>query len=196
MPNAGARCLMAAVRCSPRSWAFYSGRSKGGLEAFLPNSCQAGFKDRSTSRIFGVKRWECEVLSNDNVATFIKELVLKLPEGEEVDFRAGGYVQFEIPSYDIAYKDILVGEEYLGDWNKFGVFDHTSRVDEPTIRAYSMANYPEEKGIMKFNIRVASPPLARIFRRENVIVLVHTQARGQSNYFWSVRRIFCKRHRS
>jgi Na+-transporting NADH:ubiquinone oxidoreductase subunit F len=92
------------------------------------------------------------------VATFIKELVLKLPEGEEVDFRAGGYVQFEIPPYEMDYKDIEVDEEYRADWDKFGVFDHTSEVDEPTIRAYSMANYPEEKGIMKFNIRIASPP--------------------------------------
>ena len=108
--------------------------------------------------IFGVKRWECEVISNDNVATFIKELVLKLPEGEEVDFRAGGYVQFEIPPYDMKYTEIDVEEEYRPDWDKFGVFDTMSQVDEVTIRAYSMANYPEEKGIMKFNIRVASPP--------------------------------------
>jgi Na+-transporting NADH:ubiquinone oxidoreductase subunit F len=83
---------------------------------------------------------------------------LKLPEGEEVDFRAGGYVQFEIPPYDIDYKDIEVDDEYRGDWDKFGVFEHKSKVDEPTIRAYSMANYPEEKGVMKFNIRIASPP--------------------------------------
>ena len=107
---------------------------------------------------FGVKRWECEVISNDNVATFIKELILKLPEGEEVDFRAGGYVQFEIPPYEMDYKDIEVDDEYRGDWEKFGVFDNTSKVDETTIRAYSMANYPEEKGVMKFNIRIASPP--------------------------------------
>ena len=107
---------------------------------------------------FGVKRWECEVISNDNVATFIKELILKLPEGEEVDFRAGGYVQFEIPPYEMDYKDIEVDDEYRGDWEKFGVFDNTSKVNETTIRAYSMANYPEEKGVMKFNIRIASPP--------------------------------------
>jgi len=118
-------------------------------------SCQASVKQdmeiEIPVEIFGVKRWECEVISNDNVATFIKELVLKLPEGEVVDFRAGGFVQFEIDPYDVA-------EEYRGDWEKFGVFNNTSKVDEVTIRAYSMANYPEEKGVMKFNIRIASPP--------------------------------------
>ncbi len=125
-------------------------------------SCQTAVKHdlriEISPEFFGVKRWECEVISNHNVATFIKELVLRLPEGEEVDFRAGGYVQFEIPPYEISYRDIEVEEEYRPDWEKFGVFEHVSKVDEPTIRAYSMANYPEEKGIMKFNIRIASPP--------------------------------------
>lgn len=125
-------------------------------------SCQTAVKQdlkiEVPAEFFGVKRWECEVISNHNVATFIKELVLKLPEGEEVDFRAGGYVQFEIPPYHIHYRDMTIEQEYQPDWEKFGVFEHESKVDEPTIRAYSMANYPEEKGIMKFNIRVASPP--------------------------------------
>ncbi|MBL4682373.1 MAG: NADH:ubiquinone reductase (Na(+)-transporting) subunit F [Pseudomonadales bacterium] len=125
-------------------------------------SCQASVKQdmeiEIPVEIFGVKRWECEVISNDNVATFIKELVLKLPEGEVVDFRAGGFVQFEIDPYEMDYKEIDVAEEYRGDWEKFGVFNNTSKVDEVTIRAYSMANYPEEKGVMKFNIRIASPP--------------------------------------
>ena len=125
-------------------------------------SCQTAVKQNMKIEVdpefFGVRRWECEVISNDNVATFIKELVLKLPEGEEVDFSAGGYVQFEIDPYEVDYKDIEVAEEYLGDWEKFGVFNHHSKVDEVTIRAYSMANYPEEKGVMKFNIRIASPP--------------------------------------
>ncbi len=125
-------------------------------------SCQTAVKQdlkiEVAAEFFDVKRWECEVISNHNVATFIKELVLKLPEGEEVDFRAGGYVQFEIPPYHIHYRDMIVEDEYKPDWEKFGVFEHESKVDEVTIRAYSMANYPEEKGIMKFNIRVASPP--------------------------------------
>ncbi|MBL6691954.1 MAG: NADH:ubiquinone reductase (Na(+)-transporting) subunit F [Pseudomonadales bacterium] len=137
---------------------FTRGEAKEGWRLSCQTAVKQDMKIEVPAEFFGVKRWECEVISNDNVATFIKELVLKLPEGEEVNFRAGGYVQFEIPPYDIDYKQIDVADEYRGDWDKFGVFDHKSKVDEPTIRAYSMANYPEEKGIMKFNIRIASPP--------------------------------------
>ncbi|MBV1905384.1 MAG: NADH:ubiquinone reductase (Na(+)-transporting) subunit F [Pseudomonadales bacterium] len=125
-------------------------------------SCQVAVKQDMQIVIpedaFGVKRWECEVISNHNVATFIKELYLKLPEGEEVAFKAGGFVQLEIPPYQMEYADIDVEEEYQSDWEKFGVFKNSSAVNETTIRAYSMANYPGEKGILKFNIRVASPP--------------------------------------
>ncbi len=125
-------------------------------------SCQVAVKQDLKIEIpedaIGVQRWECEVTSNPNVATFIKELNLKLPEGADVDFRAGGYVQLEIPAYEMQYKEIDVEEEYHGDWDRFNVWDNFSKVDEVTIRAYSMANYPEEKGILKFNIRVASPP--------------------------------------
>ena len=137
---------------------FTRGEAKDGWRLSCQTAVKQDLQIEVPAEFFGVKRWECEVISNDNVATFIKELVLKLPEGEEVDFRAGGYVQFEIPPYAMDYKDIDVDEEYRGDWDKFGVFGHTSKVDETTIRAYSMANYPEEKGIMKFNIRIASPP--------------------------------------
>ena len=137
---------------------FTRGEAKDGWRLSCQTAVKQDLQIEVPAEFFGVKRWECEVISNDTVATFIKELVLKLPEGEEVDFRAGGYVQFEIPPYAMDYKDIDVDEEYRGDWDKFGVFDHTSKVDETTIRAYSMANYPEEKGIMKFNIRIASPP--------------------------------------
>jgi Na+-transporting NADH:ubiquinone oxidoreductase subunit F len=125
-------------------------------------SCQVNVKQDLKIEIpeefFGVKKWECEVISNDNVATFIKELVLKLPEGESVDFRAGGYVQLEAPKYDIKYKDFDIDEEYRGDWERFKFFDIEAKNDEEVIRAYSMANYPEEKGILKFNIRIATPP--------------------------------------
>ncbi|MBV1914840.1 MAG: NADH:ubiquinone reductase (Na(+)-transporting) subunit F [Pseudomonadales bacterium] len=125
-------------------------------------ACQVAVKQdmkiEVPEEVFGVKNWECTVGSNDNVATFIKELVLVLPEGEDVDFRAGGYVQLEIPPYEMKYSEIDVDEEYRGDWDRFKVFENESVVTEPTIRAYSMANYPEEKGIIKFNIRVASPP--------------------------------------
>jgi Na+-transporting NADH:ubiquinone oxidoreductase subunit F len=108
--------------------------------------------------LFGVKKWECEVISNDNVATFIKELTLKLPENEKVNFRAGGYVQLECPPHESHYKDFDIPDEYKADWDKFKLWDYSSKVDETTIRAYSMANYPEEEGILKFNIRIASPP--------------------------------------
>lgn len=106
----------------------------------------------------GVKKWECTVVSNDNVATFIKELVLKLPDGEVVNFRAGGFVQLECPPHDIRFKDFDIGAEYRGDWEKFGFFNFGSKTAETTVRAYSMANYPEEYGILKFNIRIATPP--------------------------------------
>lgn len=125
-------------------------------------SCQVAVKQDLKIEIpedaIGVKRWECEVTSNPNVATFIKELNLKLPEGEDVAFRAGGYVQLEIPPYEMDYKEIDVEEEYHEDWDRFDVWKYHAKTTENTIRAYSMANYPEEKGILKFNIRIASPP--------------------------------------
>ena len=126
-------------------------------------SCQVAVKNdlkiKIPDEVFGVKEWECEVISNDNVATFIKELILKLPEGEEVNFKAGGYVQLEAPAYeDLSYKAFDVDNEYHSDWDKFKIWDNIANNDEPIIRAYSMANYPEEKGVLKFNIRIASPP--------------------------------------
>lgn len=108
--------------------------------------------------VFGVKQWECTVESNPNVATFIKELTLKLPEGENVEFQAGGYVQLECPPHHVKYSDFDIDEEYRGDWERFGFFSHESIVTEDVIRAYSMANYPEERGVVKFNIRCATPP--------------------------------------
>ncbi|MGI9345895.1 MAG: NADH:ubiquinone reductase (Na(+)-transporting) subunit F [Gammaproteobacteria bacterium] len=108
--------------------------------------------------VFGARAWKCKVRSNENVATFIKELILELPEGENVDFRAGGYVQLECPPYDLDYHDIDVQPEYRPDWDRFGVWDNRVNNRETVIRAYSMANYPEEKGILKFNIRIATPP--------------------------------------
>jgi len=125
-------------------------------------SCQVAVKQdmkiELEEEIFGVKKWECTVESNPNVATFIKELTLRLPEGENVDFRAGGYVQLECPPHEVHYKDFVIEEEYRGDWDKFDQWRYVSKVDETTIRAYSMANYPEERGVVKFNIRIASPP--------------------------------------
>ena len=125
-------------------------------------SCQVAVKQdmeiELEEEIFGVKKWECTVESNPNVATFIKELTLRLPEGENVDFRAGGYVQLECPPHVVNYKDFDIQEEYRGDWDQFNMWQYVSTVTEPTIRAYSMANYPEERGVVKFNIRIASPP--------------------------------------
>jgi len=108
--------------------------------------------------IFDVKRWECTVRSNKNVATFIKELVLELPEGENVNFKAGGYIQIEAPAHTINYSDFDVEEEYRGDWDKYNQWQYVSKVNEPITRAYSMANYPGEHGIIMLNVRIASPP--------------------------------------
>ena len=107
--------------------------------------------------VFGVKKWECTVKSNDNVATFIKELVLELPKGERIDYRAGGYIQIECPPHVSKYADMDVAEEYRPDWDKFNLWRYVSEVKEPTLRAYSMASYPEEDEIM-LNVRIATPP--------------------------------------
>ncbi len=112
--------------------------------------------------VFGVKKWTCKVRSNHNVATFIKELVLELPAGESVPFKAGGFIQIERPAgLDIDYKNFDVEEEYRGDWDKFNLWKFKSSCDEDTVRAYSMANYPEEEGIIMLNVRIASPPPGR-----------------------------------
>jgi len=125
-------------------------------------SCQVPVKQdmeiEVPDEVFETKKWECTVKSNDNVATFIKELVLELPEGEDVDFKAGGYIQIECPPHTVHYKDFDIGKEFHEDWDKYDVWQYTSKVDEPVVRAYSMANYPGEKGIIMLNVRVASPP--------------------------------------
>ena len=125
-------------------------------------SCQVAVKQdmkiQVPEEVFGVKQWRCKVRSNENVATFIKELVLELPAGENVDFRAGGYIQIECPPYDVSYKTFDIENEYKEDWDKFNLWRYQSVVKEKVIRAYSMANYPEEKGIIMLNVRIASPP--------------------------------------
>jgi Na+-transporting NADH:ubiquinone oxidoreductase subunit F len=129
-------------------------------------SCQTPVKQDMVvevpEEVFGVKQWECTVESNPNVATFIKELTLKLPEGENVDFRAGGYVQLEAPVHHVKYSDFDIEEEYRADWERFGFFGVETVVTDPVSRAYSMANYPEEKGVVKFNIRAATPPPGKL----------------------------------
>ncbi|MGP1234367.1 NADH:ubiquinone reductase (Na(+)-transporting) subunit F [Serratia sp. CY37646] len=125
-------------------------------------ACQVNVKQNLKielpEEIFGVKKWECEVISNDNKATFIKELKLKIPDGEDVPFRAGGFIQIEAPAHDISYADFDVPQEYRGDWDKFNLFRYRSTVNDTTVRAYSMANYPEEKGIIMLNVRIATSP--------------------------------------
>lgn len=125
-------------------------------------SCQVNVKSdmevEVEPEIFGVKKWECTVISNNNEATFIKELKLAIPEGEEVPFRAGGYIQIEAEPHTVKYSDFDIPEEYRGDWDKFNLFRYVSKVDEPIVRAYSMASYPEEKGIIMLNVRIATPP--------------------------------------
>jgi Na+-transporting NADH:ubiquinone oxidoreductase subunit F len=118
-----------------------------------------------------VRKWKCTVRSNDNVATFIKELVLQLPKGESVPFRAGGYIQIECPPHTVQYKDYEIQEEYRGDWDKFEVWQFVSKVNETVTRAYSMANYPGEEGIIMLNVRIASPPPDRSAPRGTVAYL-------------------------
>jgi Na+-transporting NADH:ubiquinone oxidoreductase subunit F len=111
--------------------------------------------------IFSVRKWACKVKSNHNVATFIKEFVLQLPEGEAVPFRAGGYIQIEAPPHTAVFKDFEVEEEYRAEWDSFKVWQFVSKVSETVTRAYSMANYPGEEGIIMLNIRIATPPWDR-----------------------------------
>jgi Na+-transporting NADH:ubiquinone oxidoreductase subunit F len=110
------------------------------------------------AEVFDIKKWTCKVRSNNSVATFIKELVLELPEGENVDFRAGGYIQIEAPPHTVKYQDFTIEDEYREDWDKYDMWRFVSKVNEDVVRAYSMANYPEEKGLIMLNVRIASPP--------------------------------------
>jgi len=108
--------------------------------------------------ILGIKKWECEVVSNRNVATFIKEFVVKLPEGEQLDFAPGGYIQIDVPKYQTSFRDFIIEEEFRSDWDKFKMWNLSIKNSEETFRAYSMANYPAEKNLIKLNIRIATPP--------------------------------------
>ncbi len=125
-------------------------------------SCQVKVKQdmqiELPPEVFTVKQWRCKVRSNNNVATFIKELVLVLPEGESVPFRAGGYIQIEALPCTVNYADFDIDDEYRADWDKFNLWRYVSTIEEPVTRAFSMANYPEERGVIILNIRVASPP--------------------------------------
>lgn len=128
-------------------------------------ACQVKVKENISMTIpesvLGIKKWECEVISNNNVATFIKEFVVKLPEGENLNFRSGGYIQIDVPKIDVDYKDIEVNDKYRGDWEHMKMFDLKMVNPESTYRAYSMANHPAEGNIVMLNIRIATPPFDR-----------------------------------
>lgn len=136
--------------------------SRGDVRDCVRLSCQVKVKQdldiEIPPEIFNVRQWQCRVRSNHNVATFIKELVLELPEGEDVPFRAGGYIQIEAPAGTYDYKNYAVEEEYKSDWDQFNLWRYKAVLDEPVTRAYSMANYPDEKGVIMLNVRIASPP--------------------------------------
>jgi len=125
-------------------------------------SCQVTVKQdmkvQVPDEVFGVKRYECTVVSNRHVACFIKELVVALPEGEELEFRAGGYIQIECPPHDLKYSDFDIDEEFRDEWDRFNLWRYESHVKKPEMRAYSMASYPEEKTVVKLNVRIATPP--------------------------------------
>ena len=125
-------------------------------------SCQVAVKQdmevQVPDEVFGVKRYDCTVVSNNNVASFIKELVVALPEGDELEFRAGGYIQIECPPHDLKYSDFDIDERFRDEWDRYNLWRYESHVKNPEMRAYSMASYPEEKTVIKLNVRIATPP--------------------------------------
>ena len=125
-------------------------------------SCQVAVKQDMKvwvpEEVFGIRKMECTVVSNRNVASFIKELVLKLPEDEDLDFKAGGYIQIECPPHDLKYTDFDIDEEFRDEWDRYNLWRYESHVKETVSRAYSMASFPLEKGYVKLNVRIATPP--------------------------------------
>lgn len=118
-------------------------------------------KIKVPEHILGVKKWECEVVSNRNVATYIKEFVVKLPDNETLNFKSGGYIQLDVPVINIDFKDLIIGEEYRAEWERYGLFNLQMKNPEPTFRAYSLANHPAEGNRIMLNIRIATPPFDR-----------------------------------
>jgi Na+-transporting NADH:ubiquinone oxidoreductase subunit F len=134
------------------------GEARRGVRLACQVKVKQDMKIEVEPEIFNVRKWQCRVRSNHNVATFIKELVLELPKGEEVPFRAGGYIQIECPPHVVKYADFDIEDEYRGDWDRFNMWQFVSKVGDPVSRAYSMASYPGEEGIIMLNVRIASPP--------------------------------------
>ncbi|CQD40119.1 NADH:ubiquinone reductase (Na(+)-transporting) subunit F [Yersinia mollaretii] len=151
--------------------------AKEGCRLACQVSVKQNLKIELPEEIFGVKKWECEVISNDNKATFIKELKLKIPDGEVVPFRAGGFIQIEAEPHTVKYADFEVPAEYRGDWDKFNLFRYVSVATEQTVRAYSMANYPDERGIIMLNVRIAVPPPSQPDAPPGIM----------SSYIWSLK---------
>ena len=124
--------------------------------------CQVKIREDLTIKVpeavMGIKKWECEVVSNKNVATFIKEFVVKLPDGEGLNFEPGAYIQIDVPKYETSFRDFLIEDQFKGDWDQYKMWDLKVKSNEETFRAYSMANYPAEKNLIKLNIRIATPP--------------------------------------
>ena len=125
-------------------------------------SCQVAVKQdmrvQVPDEVFGVQKFDCKVVSNNNVASFIKELALQLPEGQEMDFRAGGYIQIECPPHQLKFTDFAIDQRFRDEWDRHNLWRYESKVREGTSRAYSMANYPLERGVVKLNVRIATPP--------------------------------------
>ena len=134
------------------------GEAREGCRLACQVKVKQDMKIELDDEVFSIRKWTCKVRSNHNVATFIKELILELPKGESVPFRAGGYIQIECPPHIATYKNFDIEEEYREDWDKFNVWRYVSTVSEEVTRAYSMANYPDEEGIIMLNVRIASPP--------------------------------------
>jgi Na+-transporting NADH:ubiquinone oxidoreductase subunit F len=128
--------------------------------------CQVKIREDLTIKVpeavMGIKKWECEVVSNKNVATFIKEFVVKLPDGEALNFEPGGYIQIDVPKYETSFKDFLIEDQFKGDWDQYKMWNLKVKNNEETFRAYSMANYPAEKNLIKLNIRIATPPWGNV----------------------------------
>jgi len=122
---------------------------------------RSDMKIKVPEEVLGIKKWECEVISNRNVATFIKEFVVKLPEGETLNFQSGGYIQIDVPKIEVDFKKMIVEEQFQEEWNQFRLWDLKMKNPEETYRAYSMANFPQEGNIVKLNIRIATPPWDR-----------------------------------
>ncbi len=150
-------------------------------------ACQSKIKENAVvtvpEDVFGVKEWEVEVVSNHNVATFIKEFVVRLPKGEHMDFKPGSYAQIKIPAFEVNYKDYDVEEQFRADWDKFNMWDLKCVNTEPTVRAYSMANYPAEGDIIMLNVRIATPP----FKPRPQVGFMDVNPGIGSSYIWNLK---------